>query len=438
MQYKCLHCNYVFELGEKDFQRCPNCFWTTSLVEEGNKGQTEIETPPSSSVSSPPKTFFPIKKWLVKGAAVLSGAVLLFAVLFFAVSNQERIWASRSKWLPLQASFSLPRLAAPSATPASSPRPARPAARDPKTVLSREEHNDLMQMFQLTIPRPLTPDEEEILKKQVSFPVSLAKTPSLLMWTKDDFEEFLESEQKKRKIPIGFWYERQVKKTFREHYLAATSAFKSGHYAEVRDELLRSLAFPVYQNNLERYRAVVLVMLRPFINDVLGKLAVLNQYLINQTLVSQAEAVYQSYQALAPVLDLHEWEKAASLISSLKHEIASFEAKAGQVSIPASPALSIVDPEIRAAIERETTPPEGAAVNLRTLSVDLDLKEKVVRQNMPEALTKVQKEYEDAIQLLRDEKWGEAREKLRAVEYPPELVQDAKKKIALIDKLLAA
>lgn len=437
MKYKCLHCNHVFELGEKDFQRCPNCFWTTSLAAQGMKDRTEVESPLSSPAPAPAKISFPMKKWLVKGAAALLGAGLLFAVLFFVVSNRERIWASWPKWLPLQASFSLPSLTAPKTASVPAPRPAK-LSRDPKTILSPEEWGELTRVFQLTIPRPLTPDEEEILKKQVSLPGSLTKLPSLLMWTKDDFEQFLESEQKKRKIPIGFWYERQVKKTFRDHYLAAASAFKSGDYVQVRDELIRSLAFPVYQNNLERYRAVVLVMLRPFINDVLGKLAVLNQYLMNQTLASEAEAVYRAYQTLVPLLDLHEWEKAAPLISSLKQRAASFEGKTGQVPIPPSPALSTVDPEIRAAIERETTPPEGTAVNLRALSVDLDLKEKVVRENMPEALTKVQKEYEDALQLLRNEKWGEAREQLRAVEYPPELVQDAKKKIALVDKLLAA
>ena len=45
-----------------------------------------------------------------------------------------------------------------------------------------------------------------------------------------------------------------------------------------------------------------------------------------------------------------------------------------------------------------------------------------------------QRQYEEASRLLADGNWQAAREKLRAIEFPPELANEAKKKLALMDQ----
>ncbi len=424
MKYRCSHCHQIFELAEKEFHRCPNCFWTTSLVplEEGSETSAAPVLPPAPNVSHKEPAFR-------KFAPLFIILPALAALTFILIANWDRVQSLRSFF--------------PTGLPKESPKtietgmkPFKVNPEEAQKLLTSEERAQLVRPFQITIPRQMSEDEEEILKKQVAFPAKLSDKPKLTPWAKEDFEKMLESEQKQRKILLGWLYVRSVTKVFDENYPAAVRAFEKGNFSEAREFFVQSLAFPIYHGDLKLHRAVVLVMLRPYINDVIGKIATLNQYMLSQTLAAEAQAIFESYQALFPIMELHEWGRALEAMNSLKEKIAAFEGHPqGQVQEPNS--LREIDPEIQSAIRAEAAPRPEGAVSLKALSVDLDLKEKIIRQNTSEELSKIQKQYEQALGLLERGNWQEAESALRLIEYPPELVTDARQKLAILEKAAA-
>lgn len=408
MKYQCTHCSHTFELSEREFQRCPNCFWTTSLVAE----QQETAPQKEPKVPQPPATHparasiqFPIQLFVILMVLGLTGAS-------FFVLKQKGYF--KSKETPVK----------------------KISAQEVSKALSESERTQLSRPFQITIPRQITEDEEKILKKQVSFPTKLAEKPAVVPWKKKDFENMLAAEQKSRKIQLGWGYEKSLINVFEKNYPAAVKAFDQGGYAQARIHFLDSLSFPIYKNNRQLHRAVVLVMLRPYINDVIGKIAILNQYLIGQNYLTEVSAIFSVYQALFPVIELQEWDKALTQLTQLKDQIKAFEQKPKDQSVPIPPSFGTLDQEIQNAIQIEAGPKPDAAINLKTLTVDLDLKEKIVRANTAGELANVQKEYQQALSLIEQGNWEEARDILRSIEFPPELVEDVRTKLEITEKML--
>ena len=258
------------------------------------------------------------------------------------------------------------------------------------------------------------------------------------MWSREDFRVLLRAEQAKRKIPLGGWYVRRLTKIFDEHYSAAGRLVSSGDYVLARESLLKSISFPVYQNDVKLYRAVVLVMLQPYINDVIGKISVLNQHLFNERLSTQAQAIFKAYQSLPAPLDLRDWDETLRSIKALREQVASFGKSAEGSSVEYPPAFAQVDADIQAVIQRTAVPNPEKAADFKTLLVDLDLKEKVAKQNTAEALAEVQKQYEQALHFIEEKKWQEAYNRLGEITFPSELVEEARRKAAIIEKLLEA
>ena len=394
--------------------------------------QADPPFPSSTLPSSPPIQKKPTRKLFGKGIAVplvVAGFVgTLSFVLFKTGIPVPRFPAKLSSWLPKDGQ---PKVQ--SKQTSSKAKPSKPL----ESFLSTEERAELVKPLQITIPRQLTQDEEEVLKKQVSFPAQLAEKPTLAMWKKEDFEKMLAAEQQKRKVRLGWSYERSVIKTFEKSYPAAVQAFENGDYVLARELFMRTLSFPVYRNNPARHRAIALVMLRPYINDVIGKIAVLNQYMLKQSLSTQVHTLFNSYQALFPILELQEWDRAFQLITELKGQISTFESQSQSATVDYPPTFSGLDLELQNAIRTEAAPKPEAAVSLKTLTIDLNLKEAVVRQNRGEELVKVQKQCEEIASLLQQKNWQLARDRLRSIEFPPELVNEARKKIALVEKMFA-
>ena len=418
MKYKCTHCSHTFELSERDFQRCPNCFWTTSLVSEQAEGVPKQVNILKSVTADQPKSRVRIPIKLLATFVVIG----LLAALFFVLNqkgflNQVKIKTSQ---------------------PAKKEAPAK--ILNPNQVskaLSESERTQLSRPFQITIPRQITEDEEKILKKEVSFPAKLAEKPGIAPWKKKDFEKMLTSEQKKRKIQLGWGYEKSLINVFEKNYPAAVKAFEQGNYAEARIHFIDSLAFPVYRNNRQLHRAVALVILRPYINDVIGKIAILNQHLVGQNYLTEVNAIFAAYQALFPVLELQEWDKTLTMMTQLKDQIKAFEQKPKDQTVPFPPSFNALDQEIQNAIQAEASPKPDAAINLKALTVDLNLKEKIVRSNTSGELANIQKQYQQALSLIEQGDWNEARNILQAIEFPPELVEDIRIKLEIIEKILA-
>ncbi|MBI4368489.1 MAG: hypothetical protein HY588_03770 [Candidatus Omnitrophica bacterium] len=405
MKYRCMHCNHTFDLGERDFRRCPNCFWTTSLTPMG--GESEAEPVPQKSKSA--------VKFNGKVLAFALGSIFVAGIIFFLLKNWESapVFKTDRKTADVE--------------------PPLPVA----SLLSEAEQNELVNPLQMTIPRQLTEDEEEILKKQVSFPASFSPQTSFTVWKKEDFEKMLVTEQKKRKITFGWLYLRSLTKTFEKYYPEAAQAYQKEDYLLARELFLGSLSFPVYQNDPKVHRAVVLVMLRSYLNDVLGKLAVINQHLLSQELSTDVRSIFESYQALFPVLELQEWDRSLALIHRLQNQIAEFENKPQAAETGYPSVFGELDLEIQNAIRAEAAPKPEAAVSLKALSIDLNLKEKAVRQNTPEVLLKVQKQAEEISQALEAKEWSVARQGLELIDFPPELLRQARRKLGLLDQAAA-
>ena len=308
---------------------------------------------------------------------------------------------------------------------------------DIKSLLTDKDRAELTQPLQLTIPRPLDEDEEAILKKQVSSPAQLVQKPKLSAWKKKDFEAMLENDQKKRKIYMGWAYNRSLVKTFDDNYPKAMEAFEHGDYILARDLFFKSLSFPVYRNEVQFHRAVALVILRPYVNDVIAKIATLNQYLLSQSLLIDVRSLSQSYEGLFAVLELHEWERAFQIIGELKKQIDALENRPQGAEVVYPPSFNALDAELQGAIRSEASPKPEGAVDLKALKIDLELKEKAVHQNTTEELLKIQKQCEEISRLLVEGNLEQALDRLRDIEYPAEVADQARKKIAFIEKAFA-
>ena len=397
VKYRCSHCNHTFELEAKDFRRCPNCFWTTSLVELADEKE---ETSTAGTVSPPVSgqevalrrwKWRPILRQLLFLIAVAGVIGILWFFFFGPAKVGDKMQQNFTAFIASKA------VSKPQEIPGA---PKTEIARGAELRLSEEERTSLLSGFKIETPRPLTQDEEEVLKKRVSRPEQLTAKPVIKMWTEDDFSSLLQQEQKKRKITLGWVYVRSLKKTFEKNYLPGGEAFQAGNYELARDFFIRSLSFPVYQNDPRLYRAVVLVMLRPFINDVIGKAAVLNQYFLRQSSLGEVDAVSASYEALFGFLTSRDWSRALESVRELKNRIGRFESKPQEVFIQLPPTLGEIDPELQNAVRTEAAPKADAVMSWKAVLIDLGLKEEIVKQNLPESLKEVQAAFDTAVQLL--------------------------------------
>ena len=243
--------------------------------------------------------------------------------------------------------------------------------------------------------------------------------------------------KKKRGIQLGWSYVKGVIKVFEQNYPAAISFAEKGDYLKARNSLIDALMIPVYRNNKQLHRAVALVILRPYLNDVIGKIAMINQYLTAQQYSGEVKSIFDSYQALFPVLELQEWDKALETVTKLNERTKALENQPKQQEVQYPGSFGKLDQEIQQAILNEAAPKPEGAINLKALLVDLDLKEKIIRANTQQELTKIQKQYDQAVKLLEADEWEEARNSLAAIQFPPELAEDAKVKMEQIDKIFA-
>jgi len=309
--------------------------------------------------------------------------------------------------------------------------------RDVERALTAEEQMQLREPFEITIPRPFSEDEMEMIHKHVEAPKHVGLEQSVVMWSREDFEAKLEAEEKRRKIPLNWGYRRKIIKLFETHYLAGATSFQNGNYELARDQFIQALSFPVYQNDVKLFRAVVLVMLRPYVNEVIGKLAVINQRSLSQGSMVEIKSIFTSYEMLFTFFDSQDWEKAAHLIASLKKRIHAVDSNPQGEQIQYPPSLATIDAELQNAIRTEASPKSDAIVSWKAILIDLDLKERVFAQNNPDQLRAAQTTFNQAVDLFQQGDWSEAAEKLRAIHSPPELVEEARKRLALIGKVEA-
>ncbi len=424
-QYYCEHCGKKFDAPETIVQRCPSCFWTTSvhLVGEPDSPKkvdlTKDIKPPLPKLKSPnisPKIFKIITALVIIIAAVwvLKSIVQQTSGI---VDNVKTRLSEEDKPKPDVQK-----------TPVSE-MPAEP-------VLSDAEAQILAREVKLEIPRPFGQDELQIFNQRVDFPFQTEKPQLSKMWTQDDFEAFLVKQQKARGIYFSWGYERKLIQLFKEHYLKAGEALAKNDYETARYEFIQSLVFPVYSNNPLHHKAVALVMLQPYINDVLGKIHQLNMHLLMARVRNSMQPVETKYGTLFDLVKDNKIEEAFQLAESLERDIELTNNVAKQVQIDYPPEVAQIDSDIRRGIDIQDELLEPVSVKLTSVAADLRIKKKVLSQNLPASLRVIQEEYSKAIAAIRDKKWQEALLALEKVQFPPELADDARQKEAVIKKLI--
>ncbi len=428
IRYHCQNCDKYFELPASDSPRCPSCFWTSairSLDEEIIKKEPvkKEKVLTQRTGGKPAASLSPFGIFLIGVLIVLAGYFLI---------KEKKVPAI--KIFLGGAEQSTEKRKASSEKPAHQPSEQIPLA-DPLAALSEDERAVIAARVEIAIPRTLSNDETQIIKKKVELAVDQIAIPKVKFWTKDSFQDYLTREQKRRGIHFSGGYENKLVKLFEDHYLKAEQLVSAGQAEAAQNELLQSLVFPVYSNDLRLHRAVALVMLEPFIGDVISKIKILNAETTQQGIAQSMRELQENYEGFFMVVKDNDWKQALAYIERLEGNAKSIEIKLNQSEVSYPPVIQQIDQDIRKGLFGV---PSNAAVSttLNSILADLRIKKSLLQQNAPDFLKKMKDDYEKAMKAIDEKKWQDASPILESISYPPELVQDAKHKAAILGKLV--
>lgn len=425
-KFVCNHCGHKFEHEPAENLACPKCYWSTSvrpeknLFENGSGGDTSSPIPFRTApqnieplVPLEPRNFGPILRW--------AGGIL-FVLLFMAIISFA--WRHLRKQDEI-----IKKIETKNAEEI--------ATRAPEMMLTPDKQEILNRVVTFDPQRPLSGKEKELLGPRFIFRSRGARGIPTTPWTEKEFETFLKTQQAHYKITLGWSYERKLREIFKTHSVAATHAFEAKDYLKARDEWIRSLAFPIYQDNVPRHRGVVLTMLRPYINDTLAKIGAMNTSLMGSDLAGFESKIKSDYDHLTSLLKEESWDEANAKILELKIKLQE-AGKQVQPSTPPAlpPDISKVDTDIREVLLLQVAPAHVSAPDWDTLQQDLAAKERLIQSRLPGAVDEALSNYQAAQLFIKNKSWEQAREELRKIDVPEEWAQDAREKIAVLDQLM--
>ncbi len=424
VRYACTHCGKRFEAEEKELLECPGCFWSTSV-----KKEEELPAGVSASQDSPKKksakTFRPIS---ISPALRLAGIFVIGIIfVFLTLPFFKKLFPSRTMKIEKVSEIPAPDKGTVPAAPAPAP-----------SALSSEEKNILARRLDIRAERPLSAEEEKILKNQAPFTSGIVEKLPSQAWTLDDYEKMIEAQQKFYKVTLPGSYKKKLTNLFKEKYTPAAEAFKNGQLLEARDLWVESLAFPVYGNNVQKHRGVVLTMLRGFINDTLSKVGAINSALSEAQVREREADVTGQYLKLLKTVEAKSWKDAYGIISELQPKIqalGSDDPRRNSVKPYPEAALNLIDEGIRNGLFDVLNVQPASVADLEPIERDLVLKRKVIESLIPENLEPVTLRYQEALDLITQEQWAGAEAKLKEISFPVALYEDAREKIRVLRKL---
>lgn len=420
IRYYCQNCDHRFTLGSEESLRCPKCFWTTSVQRVDDERKEEPSFRNKEKVKSAPKSlslsaFLPIIR--------LAGAIVFILIVWMIGKSVFQKFQSKEK---------MPRISV-------DPVPAVPLTppKDPSTLLSEEEKQILSKKIDLTIPRKLSSEENEIIVRRVDLSVeNVTPASGLRFWTMDDFKNFLTQEQQRRKIYFPSGYKSALAKLFKDHYLKAESEVKNMHLSEARTELFNALLFPVYSKDIRLHRGVALVMLQGYINDIIGKIHRLDSMIASQVSLEALSRLKSDYDSMFHSAESGLWNDVLTKINQMEEKAKLLESELRKIDTHYPPFFTQIDPDIQRGLSNSSAKEIPILTNLSSLLIDLKLKKKQIEQNLDSNLEKVKAQYETALKAIQISNWEEAKSALQSITYPPEVVSDAKQKLAVLEKLL--
>lgn len=405
-RFTCTHCGHHFESESIETPLCPHCFWSTSVKKE------EGENPPISLEKGDSKQE-PPQFWRWGGALFVP---LLVGISFFAfrhLKKQDEI---------------LRKIELKNAQVV--------ASEAPELALSAQERELLNRTLPVEASKILTGREKEILHHQILFRPRLAPGIPTPPWDEKQFEQFLKGEELRYRLPLERSYRRKLKRLFEERYLSAAQAFEAQDFLKARDEWIRSLAFPIYKNDAAKHRGVVLTMLRAFVNDTLSKIGAINASLTAKELHAAEEGIRAADEGLQDLLEKGSWEEANAKILEIEKKLEGVEKLPKEAAPPPLPQeIGSVDSDIREVLLAQAARAEPSLPDWESLRRDLAAKEKLIQSRLPGRTEEIRKQYEQALLLIKNKNWQEAKELLQKIDFPEALASDARAKIKVIDKL---
>lgn len=412
--FTCTHCGHHFETEPSETLICPHCFWSTS-VKKTEEVSGAAPSPEKSALSaSIPSSRSPRLLFWAGGGFL---GLLLVGVSIFAVHHLEK-QDKILKSIEVKNSQII-------------------ASEAPELALPPREQKILSRKISLNPERELSDSEREILNRRIPFRTRLAQGLSTPPWSEEQFEAFLKGEESHYKIPLEWSYRRKLKKLFKEHYLPAAQAFEAKDFLKARDEWIRSLAFPVYRNDAQRHRGVILTMLHPYVNDTLSKIGMMNVLLTQKDQYGKELKIQESYDALLDLAQKHSWEEANAKVLEIENDLKEIEQAPPSVSPPPLPKeIPLIDSDIREVLLAQAAPAQAGSRDWEALREDVAVKAKVLQSRIPGTLGVLQKQYEEARAFIENQNWREAKALLEKIDFPEELADDARAKIKILNRWL--
>lgn len=430
-RYLCSHCGKRFEAEEKETVECPSCFWSSSVKKEEAPGKPagkdglvrNVQPPsvknvkPSSDLSLPELR----SKILLFAGIVLFFVALAFLVVYLAPFVRTQIEKAKEQKPKTD-------IKGPQEVPAE------------ETSLSRLSENDRQILSQVTSVQPYripSEAEKKILDSRVVLKTGFVEKLPSPIWTVQQFEELLDKQEKLYEVPLPNSYRRKLVKLFETKYMPSAQAFENEKILEARNFWVEALAFPIYANNIQMHRGVVLTMLRPFIEDTLAKISVINNQLVEKQIQNFETEISQIYQRLAGLIHLQSWAESLKAVSELENEIKKLEkTSTTMLSPPSYPdGIAFVDDGIRATLFDLLTAQPPVIADLGPLKEDLAVKKEVIQSFLPEYVEKNTQAYQKGLEAVSREEWPEAAEAFSEVKSPLMLKEDAERKLGVLKKL---
>lgn len=418
IQLACTHCGHRFELERQEGSVCPSCGWSSSVVPAAQLAETASSPRKAKSASSS-------ISWL-PGFLLFAFKILGIALtIIFLIWGAIKFWSSRSF-----RSRQDPEKAVQMPSPG-----VAMSASSASSILNPEELAALGFRLEVKAAVQLTDEEQNLLQRSIDLTAgNVEKLPSG-NWTADQFKEYLETQEKNFHMPLPRSYKKKLEELFETHYAPAYDLFLKGQIQAARDAYISSLAFPVYDNDLRKHRAVILTMLRSFVNDTIAKIGAVNFTLARQGVNNAEEQIGAAYAALQQQIRSSQWSESLSGLQKLQTLLPDPAAVAPVLQAPPYGAdFQKIDQDIQPVLLNLLQVPAWA-FDLNALKGDLDVKKALLlKLTDPDRKTSVEN-YGKAFEKIQAKDWSEAMALLREVKSPEELKRDAEQKLSLIEKL---
>ncbi len=422
IQLACIHCGHRFELEKQEGALCPSCGWSSSIVLASEIAQNKASSAKKKSTSEKSSWFFGFLIFVLK---FLAFAGMLFLVVWMSLkfwnSHHDPFRQSQNKKASQKINLD-----------GSKPQPLKPMA---PAALSVNEELALNSKIEIPQEVQLDDADQKLLQQAVDLMSgNVEKLPSG-SWTLDQFKKFVEQQEKVFHMPLPRGYKKDLEELFQKTYAKAYDLFLAGKTQESRDAYVAALGFPVYENDVRKHRAVVLTMLRSFVNDTIAKIGSMNFALARQRSNGLAEQVSAEYAGLQQQIRASQWSVALNAIEKMEVLLPDASSVTATLQAPTYvTGFEKVDGDIQPVLLKLLQVPAWT-FDPNDLKNDLDVKKTLLfKLTDPDRKSSLEN-YNQALEKIKIKSWAEAVAFLQVVKSPAELKQDADQKIELIGKL---